>query len=107
MQRRDFLKTATLSAACLATDGALTREGTAATEKTGKCWYQPLTDPHEAELGLRFTLSQPVTAAIPPGEESLFRLALDTAMNFKPITPDIERELRTLAATLNPVFTAA
>ena len=29
----------------------------------------------DAALALRFALSQPVTAAIPPGEESLFRLA--------------------------------
>ena len=53
--------------------------------KYPKCWYEPLTDPREAELGLRFTLSQEVTAALPPGEESLFRLALDLAMKFQPI----------------------
>ena len=29
-------------------------------KKYPKCWYQPLTDPHEAELALRFTLSQPL-----------------------------------------------
>src|SRR4051794_7840700 len=37
-----------------------------------KCWYEPCTDPAEASLALRFTLSQPVTAAVPPGEASLF-----------------------------------
>ncbi|MHC4798102.1 MAG: aldo/keto reductase, partial [Planctomycetota bacterium] len=46
-------------------------------KKYKKCWYQPITDPHEAELALRFTLSQPVTAAIPPGDKSLFRLAMN------------------------------
>ncbi|UCD30637.1 MAG: aldo/keto reductase [Planctomycetota bacterium] len=69
-----------------------------------KCWYQPVTDPHEAELALRFTLSQPVTAAIPPGDESLFRLALDIARKFKPITTREEKELIKLAKTLNPIF---
>src|SRR5919199_1767824 len=37
-----------------------------------KCWYEPCADPVEASLALRFTLSQPITAAIPPGEPALF-----------------------------------
>ncbi len=69
-----------------------------------KCWYQPLTDPKEAKLGLYFTLSQPVTAAIPPGEESLFRLALDLAMSFRPISQKEKETLRQMAQSLNPVF---
>jgi aryl-alcohol dehydrogenase-like predicted oxidoreductase len=32
-----------------------------------KCWYEPLADAAAAREGLRFTLSHPVTAAIPPG----------------------------------------
>ena len=76
-------------------------------EKYGKCWYQPVSDPHAAELALKFTLSQPVTAAIPPGEEALFRLALDLAMQFRPIKPAEEEELTALAQALNPIFKAA
>ena len=72
-----------------------------------KCWYQPLTDPHQAELALRFTLSQSVTAALPPGEESLFRLALDLAPKFTPIADAEVKELEALAADLNPVFHTA
>lgn len=71
-----------------------------------KCWYQPVTDPHEAQLALRFTLSQPVTAALPPGEESVFRIALDLAPQFTPITEAEGNELKALAANLNPVFHA-
>jgi len=81
-------------------------EGDPQRKKYKKCWYQPLTEPREAELGLRFTLSQPVTAAIPPGEESLFRLALDIAMRFKPITAQEEKDLQARAATLDPIFQA-
>ena len=73
-------------------------------QKYPKCWYQPLTDRHEAELGLRFTLSLPVTAALPPGEESLFRLALDLAASYRPITAAETAELKQLAASLNPIF---
>ena len=72
-----------------------------------KCWYQPLTDEHTAGLALRFTLNQPVTAALPPGEESLFRLALDLVPTLAPLTAAETAELQSLAAELNPVFRAA
>ncbi len=75
-------------------------------QQYAKCWYQPLTDPREAELSLRFTLSQPVTAALPPGEEACFRMALNIAENFKPITPAELETLKQLAQNLNPIFTA-
>lgn len=69
-----------------------------------RCWYEPCTDPVEAALALRFTLSQPVTAAIPPGDSRLFRLALDVADDFQPVS-DIEREdLRSRARGLQPFF---
>jgi aryl-alcohol dehydrogenase-like predicted oxidoreductase len=75
-------------------------------QKYPKCWYQPLTDAHEAELALRFTLSQPVTAALPPGDESLFRLALGLAEKFRPLSEPEAKELQSLAAGLDPVFRA-
>ncbi len=50
-----------------------------------KAWYEPLTDREEARKGLRFTLSHPVTAAIPPGDENLFSMALRLAVEFKPM----------------------
>ena len=73
-------------------------------KKYSKCWYQPLTDPHEAELGFRFALTQPITAAIPPAEEELFRRALDLAADFRPLTPQEEEEVKALAARMNPIF---
>ena len=75
-----------------------------ARKQYSKCWYQPLTDRNEAKLALYFTLSQPVTAAIPPGEESLFRLALDLAMDFRPISQREVETLRQMAQPLAPVF---
>lgn len=69
-----------------------------------KTWYEPVDDPELAALALRFTLSQPITAAIPPGEPSLFRLALDIAEHFTPITPEEEKELKERAAGLTPIF---
>ena len=71
------------------------------------CWYEPLTDPHMAELALRFTLSQPITAAVPPGDPRLFRLAMDLADAFRPITAAETDELRVYASGLQPIFKAA
>ncbi|HLK57378.1 MAG TPA: aldo/keto reductase, partial [Chthonomonadaceae bacterium] len=71
------------------------------------CWYEPLTDPRLAELALRFTLSQPITAAIPPGDPRLFRLALELGERFRPITEEERAELRAYAHDLQPIFRAA
>jgi len=72
-----------------------------------KCWYQPAHDPTLATLALRWTLSLPVTAAIPPGEPVLFRQALAVAERFQPITPEEEAFLRREAAHLEPIFRVA
>lgn len=71
------------------------------------CWYQPITDFDEAELGLRYTLSQPIVAAMPPSSDRLHRLAMLLAMDYQPITPEQEKQLATLAEGLDPVFKRA
>src|ERR1700739_1068399 len=58
-----------------------------------KCWYQPARFPDEASLGLRWTLGHPITAAIPPGDEKYFRLAMDVAQNYKPLEAHEEQAL--------------
>jgi len=68
------------------------------------CWYQPLSDPEEASLGLRFTLSQPVTAAVPPGDEGLYRMALRFAPSFIPLSEKEKDDLKQKAVNINPVF---
>jgi len=68
------------------------------------CWYQPLTDLDEAELGLRYTLSRPIVAALPPSSDRLHRLAMILAMDYQPITAEQEQALKTLAEDLDPVF---
>ncbi|MBP1767251.1 MAG: putative oxidoreductase of the aldo/keto reductase family [Candidatus Aminicenantes bacterium] len=70
-----------------------------------KCWYQPILDPEEAVLSFRFTLSQPVTAAVPPGDKRLFRKALELAGRFEPLASNDEARLRALAGNLRPLFT--
>jgi predicted aldo/keto reductase-like oxidoreductase len=70
-----------------------------------KCWYQPVSDPELADMALRFTLSQPVVAAVPSGEEQLFEMALDIASRFKPIQKHELEKLASIAKQQEPIFT--
>lgn len=70
-----------------------------------KTWYKPLQGPEEAKKGLRFTLSHPVTAAIPPGHEDLFAMALELAVDFKPMDPEEVKAMKEKAMNTRPLFT--
>lgn len=69
-----------------------------------KCWYKPIDDPALGERSVRFTLSEDVTAAIPPGEEKLFRMALDFGGRFRPLSPKEREDLLATARGLAPIF---
>ena len=69
-----------------------------------KCWYAPVDDPELASLAIRFSLSQPITAAIPPGEPKLFSMALDIADGFTPITDEEVALLKEKAKENTPLF---
>jgi aryl-alcohol dehydrogenase-like predicted oxidoreductase len=71
-----------------------------------KCWYKPIDDPALAERSVRFTLSEDVTAAIPPGEEKLFRLALDCGARFRRLTSKERKDLLLTARGVDPLFRA-
>jgi aryl-alcohol dehydrogenase-like predicted oxidoreductase len=75
-----------------------------ATKTHPKCWYEPLADDAAAREGLRFTLSHPVTAAIPPGDENLFRMALDLAAAFQPLSPEEAEAIKNKGAETTPLF---
>jgi predicted aldo/keto reductase-like oxidoreductase len=70
------------------------------------CWYRPIDKPELARQALRFTLSEDVTAAIPSGDERLFRLALSLAHDLAPLTPDERNELLASAKSLRPLMRA-
>jgi predicted aldo/keto reductase-like oxidoreductase len=69
-----------------------------------KCWYEPLSNPEEAMMGLRFTLSHPVTAAIPPGDENLFEMALGLARRFTPLTTAEAESIKQKGLLGEPLF---
>ena len=75
--------------------------------KYPKCWYQPIDDREMARLALRFTLNQEVTAAVPPGDERIFDLALELAsMPLPKLSEDELAGLKTKVSSLEPVFRA-
>ncbi len=69
-----------------------------------KTWYKPLPTREEAALGLRFTLSHPVTAAIPPGDEDLFFMALELAKDFQPMEEEEIQAIKEKAKNTTPIF---
>jgi aryl-alcohol dehydrogenase-like predicted oxidoreductase len=69
-----------------------------------KCWYQPLDDPQQAALALRFTLSLPVTAAVTPGDIRLFRLALELSHDLTPLSEAELAQVQTWDADRQPIF---
>jgi predicted aldo/keto reductase-like oxidoreductase len=75
-----------------------------AENKIPKCWYEPLKDPEEALMGLRFTLSHPVTAAIPPGNEDLFKMALELIERFSPLNPEEASKMKEKGLAEEPIF---
>ena len=77
-------------------------------EKTYKnCWYRPIEDPALAEKALRFTLSEDVTAAIPPGYEKFLKTAMQIASRFTPLTQTERQHLLASARGITPIFTEA
>jgi len=75
--------------------------------KYPKCWYQPIDDREMDRLALRFTLNQEITAAVPPGDERIFDLALELASGPLPKLNDDELAgLKNRVADLEPVFSA-
>lgn len=74
-------------------------------ERTNKkTWYKPFPSREEAAKGLQFTLSHPVTAAIPPGDEKLFSMALGLAREFKPMSEEEALAIKEKALKTAPLF---
>jgi aryl-alcohol dehydrogenase-like predicted oxidoreductase len=72
--------------------------------KYPKCWYEPVSEEDLAEKALRFTLSQDITAAIPPGDEDLFGMALKIARKFTAMDKKEQEELLLSTEGLKSLF---
>jgi len=83
------------------------RDGDPNRSEYSKAWYEPLADRSEATRALRYTLSLPITSAIPPGDIRLFRIALDIADAFTPLDAAEIETVRAEAANEKPLFELA
>lgn len=72
--------------------------------KYPKLWYEPLTGEDEIKMGLRFTLSHPVTTVLTPGDANLFRTAIKLREELKPLNPEEVDIIKTKALKQNPLF---
>jgi aryl-alcohol dehydrogenase-like predicted oxidoreductase len=71
-----------------------------------KCWYEPVTDPFLAQKALNWTLSQGVTAAVPPSNEGLFKLAAVLGPRVRKINEADTLKLKQLSESFTPIFKA-
>ena len=72
--------------------------------KYPKCWYEPLETSEDIVMGLRFTLSHPITAAVPPGDENLFKMALTVKDQIKPLGKTEIELIKQKALKEEPLF---
>jgi aryl-alcohol dehydrogenase-like predicted oxidoreductase len=73
-------------------------------KKYPKCWYEPLTSSEDILMGFRFTLSHPITAAVPSGDENLFRMALNISDRIKPLKKSEIDMIKERAMNQIPLF---
>lgn len=69
-----------------------------------KAWYQPIESLQEAKNAVRFTLSEDVTSAIPPGDLQHFRLAMDLAGDLQPLTSSERTGILEETRGIQPLF---
>ena len=83
---------------------ARTKIAAGAVNPREKSWYEPIDDEHLAKLAFRYTLSQGITAALPPGYMKWFRWALQTATPFRSVSAEEVETLRKAAEGVSPLF---
>lgn len=73
-------------------------------EKRYNTWYEPFDTPEAIARGVRFALSQPVTAIVSAGDVHLLPMILDAAEHFQPMETAEQEAVIADAATWEPVF---
>jgi len=69
-----------------------------------KLWYKPLTDNDIIEMAIKFTLSKNVVSFLPPGNEKLFKLALEIVNSrLTEINEDEIKFLKEQSKTINTI----
>jgi aryl-alcohol dehydrogenase-like predicted oxidoreductase len=69
-----------------------------------KAWYKPVESAGLRQRALRYTLSQDITSAIPPGHYELYKEALETVSSFVPMDEAEQQALLDETTGLSPLF---
>jgi len=75
--------------------------------KKYRMWYKPVLDRAEALLTLGYTLGQGVTAAIPPGEVTSCKIAIDVGPDIHKLTTAELAKLQEIVKGIVPLFPRA
>jgi len=67
-------------------------------------WYRPIQDDVIMKMALKYTLSKNVTAAIPPGQSTLFLKALEFMNHFERISEEETQKLLSISKNTKPIF---
>ncbi|MDD2380609.1 MAG: aldo/keto reductase [Mariniphaga sp.] len=67
-------------------------------------WYRPVLDEEIMKMALKYTLSKNITAAVPPGQNTLFLKALEFMNEFEPVTEQEIARLQELSNVTEPLF---
>ena len=67
-------------------------------------WYRPIEDEEIMKMALKYTLSKNITAAIPPGKNTLFLKALEFMNDYEPISGAETEKLLALSKSTEPIF---
>lgn len=71
-----------------------------------KTWYAPVESYEDARIGVRFTLSLPITAAVTPGHERHLLWAVKAAEEFTPLPEAESAQLALSVPDAAPIFQA-
>jgi predicted aldo/keto reductase-like oxidoreductase len=69
-------------------------------------WYEPFDQASEIERCYQYTLSQAITSTVMPGELKLWPTIIETAEQFKPLTPRAQKLLTSEVAEYPPLHAA-
>ena len=69
-----------------------------------KCWYRPIDDVELARRALSWTLDLPVVAAVAPGDEDLFQLAVELGLQYQSLTDEQRQDLIARTEGVQPIF---
>lgn len=67
-------------------------------------WYRPIQDEEIMKMALKYTLSKNITAAVPPGKNTLFLKALEFMNDYQPISEEETTKLLAMAKSTKPIF---